>query len=107
MVDRYPETQFVTALAMRPASPGTLIGLTQDAVAILAVSTPDEASSTLPDGNRNDQKILKVIARPLTDLTAENIEMRFNDGGCDPRGRMFAGSTNHSPVEGFRGEFVR
>lgn len=85
-----------------------IIGLTQHAVAVLEVSTPDASSPTrAEDVRKTERRIKKIIARPLTDLSAENVEMRFNDGGCDPSGRMFAGSTNHSPGADGRGEFFR
>lgn len=162
-VDSYPETQFVTAIALRKnkqdvggcvcsvqpypstqherarrllrrrppptslplicyitldssprRSSSQLIGLTQHAVAVLPVSTPSHSSGasldTTPSNvRRTEQKIGKIIAQPVVDIAAESIEMRFNDGGADPAGRLFAGSTNHTMGEGtgFRGDFWR
>ncbi len=75
---------------------------------MLSISTPDSSSPTTPGSvKKTEQKVKKVIAKPLTDYSAEGIEMRFNDGGCDPSGRLFAGSTHHSPNGEGKGEFVR
>lgn len=95
-------------MTAREAADWQLIGLTQDAVAVLPISTPSSSSATSPeDVHRTEHKIGQIISQPLTDLTSEGIEMRFNDGGCDPAGRLYAGSTNHSPGADFRGEFWR
>ena len=60
--------------------------MTHHEVAILPASSPE---STTP---KRTARQFKTLASPLSGSCATDKELRFNDGGCDAAGRLFAGS---------------
>ncbi|CAD6565029.1 MAG: hypothetical protein TREMPRED_000659 [Tremellales sp. Tagirdzhanova-0007] len=88
-VDAYPETRYVTALALRKDELGFIGTIAHDIVLFPAPTTP---TSTMTPSTPKPRKTLKTLSSPLpSDEMMANIT-RMNDGGCDPAGRFFAGS---------------
>ena len=67
------------------------IGLTSHEIVFFPEPTPP-ASITASKATANPRKTEKILASPLTDDPSVKKGIRFNDGGCDPQGRLFAGS---------------
>ncbi|GFZ47422.1 hypothetical protein JCM24511_05166 [Saitozyma sp. JCM 24511] len=89
-VDSYAgETKYITALALRESEPG-FIGTTQDKVALFPSPTPPTEVTTAP--TRTSVQTTKTLSKPLPEEFVADGTTRFNDGGCDPKGRFFAGS---------------
>ena len=66
-----------------------MIAQTHHDIALLPASTPTEIS-TKP--NATARKLTKILSSPITKPFNEHKDVRFNDGGVDPQGRLYAGS---------------
>ncbi|ORX39088.1 hypothetical protein BD324DRAFT_618477 [Kockovaella imperatae] len=104
-VDAYAESAHLSNIALVKSNPEELVATIQHDIVILPASKPTRQPS---DVKPVVQKSLRTIAQPLSKPFSTQKEVRFNDGGCDPRGRLFAGSMNIGEAKDNRsGELLR
>lgn len=104
-VDSYPETKYVTALALRKDEPGVsqtpssifaqmvpsqFIGTISHEIVLFPAPTKPTSTSASP--KPVPRKTLKLLSPSLPSDQQTKTSTRMNDGGCDPVGRFFAGS---------------
>ncbi|GMK55298.1 hypothetical protein CspeluHIS016_0203540 [Cutaneotrichosporon spelunceum] len=85
----YAESEFVSALALRVGKPG-LVAVTEAAVVI--VEPPFPSGETEKHSGVTEEHSTHTIAAPLAKEYVDNKLVRFNDGACDARGRLWIGS---------------
>ncbi|EIW65847.1 hypothetical protein TREMEDRAFT_66215 [Tremella mesenterica DSM 1558] len=100
-IDKYPESQFLTSIALRKDEPG-LVATNRHSMVILPTPTPVSSSPSVIE-----RKSLRTLCTPLRKDVHDLVG--FNDGACDPQGRYLAGSMNKMAKNDQvrRGELIR
>ncbi|OCF72694.1 hypothetical protein I204_07079 [Kwoniella mangroviensis CBS 8886] len=103
-VDKYPSKclTYITPRVSNKAFLGTFEG------SLVELPEPTIPTELTPKPTINEKQPTKVISEPLNEGLVKDETIRFNDGGVDPKGRVFVGSMGQDETaEVYPGELWR
>ncbi|WRT69033.1 uncharacterized protein IL334_006016 [Kwoniella shivajii] len=96
-IDKYP-SQCLTYISPRMSESG-FVGTTEGALVILPEATTPSETSTHP--RITNKTFEKTVSEPLKKELIIDGTIRFNDGGIDPKGRIYYGSMGQDEKAAF------